>query len=149
MVGLLLVVFGILVAVFFDPVVNSFIFKVCNHLGYFNCIGFLSFCVDISVTVLTILRLHVMLYRYHKLYTFTFFYLHLESNVIFFSQELIIRNNTDMYEKWKEPPVVPHLQVYFFNISNKEEYLEGDKPVLQEVGPYCYRWGLVWLTLCY
>lgn len=65
----------------------------------------------------------------------------LESPVknVFFPQELIIRNNSDVYKKWKDPPIVPHLQIYFFNITNKEEFLEGDKPVFQEVGPYCYR----------
>ncbi|KAG0724300.1 Scavenger receptor class B member 1 [Chionoecetes opilio] len=56
----------------------------------------------------------------------------------FIFKELMIRNNSDMYKKWKDPPIVPHLQVYFFNVTNKEEFLEGDKPVLQEVGPYCY-----------
>ncbi|XP_050688443.1 lysosome membrane protein 2-like [Eriocheir sinensis] len=57
----------------------------------------------------------------------------------FINQELVIRNGSDMYKEWKNPPVVPHLQVYFFNVTNKEEFLAGDKPVFQEVGPYCYR----------
>ncbi|CAL4144053.1 unnamed protein product, partial [Meganyctiphanes norvegica] len=56
------------------------------------------------------------------------------------SKELVIRNNTQMYTAWKDPPVVPHLRMYFFNVTNHKEFLEnGDKPILQEVGPYCYR----------
>uniref|UniRef100_A0A0P4WMB1 Scavenger receptor class B member 1 n=1 Tax=Scylla olivacea TaxID=85551 RepID=A0A0P4WMB1_SCYOL len=79
-VGVLLIAFGVLITVMFDPMVNSLIFK-----------------------------------------------------------ELVIRNNTDVYKNWKDPPIVPHLKIYFFNITNKEEFLEGSKPVFQEVGPYCYR----------
>lgn len=40
MVGLLLVIFGVVVTVVFDPLVNSFIFKVCIFLGSLNGIGF-------------------------------------------------------------------------------------------------------------
>nr|XP_045623544.1 lysosome membrane protein 2-like isoform X2 [Procambarus clarkii] len=54
-------------------------------------------------------------------------------------QELVLENGTNVYQKWKLPPVVPYLFIYFFNVTNKEEFLEGSKPVLQEVGPYCYR----------
>ncbi|XP_071514706.1 lysosome membrane protein 2-like [Panulirus ornatus] len=57
----------------------------------------------------------------------------------FIYQELVLRNGTEVYQKWKNPPVVPHLCIYFFNVTNQEEFLSGDKPVLQEVGPYCYR----------
>lgn len=58
----------------------------------------------------------------------------------FIYKELVIRNNSQMYRAWKDPPVVPHLRVYFFNVTNHIEFLEnGDKPILQEVGPYCYR----------
>ncbi|XP_042228429.1 lysosome membrane protein 2-like [Homarus americanus] len=57
----------------------------------------------------------------------------------FVYKELVIRNGTDVYQTWKHPPVVPHLRIYFFNVTNKEEFLSGEKPVLQEVGPYCYR----------
>lgn len=79
-IGLLLVLFGILTVVLFDPFVNSFIHK-----------------------------------------------------------ELVIRNGTDVYQNWKLPPVTPHLRMYFFNLTNKEEFLKGSKPILQEAGPYCYR----------
>lgn len=54
-------------------------------------------------------------------------------------KELVIRSGSDMYQTWKHPPVVPHLRMYFFNLTNKQEFLDGAKPVLQEVGPYCYR----------
>lgn len=78
--GLVLLLFGILTVVLFDPFVNSFIYK-----------------------------------------------------------ELVIRNGTDVYQNWKHPPVTPHLRMYFFNLTNQEEFMKGSKPILQEAGPYCYR----------
>lgn len=56
------------------------------------------------------------------------------------SQELVLKNGSDIYEKWHRPPVVPHLLIYFFNVTNQEEFQLGSKPILEEVGPYCYRW---------
>ncbi|KAK3857753.1 hypothetical protein Pcinc_036012 [Petrolisthes cinctipes] len=66
----------------------------------------------------------------------------------FVYKELVLKKDSDIYEKWRLPPVVPHLLIYFFNVSNKEEFQLGDKPVLQEVGPYCYRehWEKVNIT---
>ncbi|KAK8737266.1 hypothetical protein OTU49_004416, partial [Cherax quadricarinatus] len=63
-------------------------------------------------------------------------------------KELVLQNGTDIYKKWKLPPIVPHLLVYFFNVTNAEEFLSGSKPVLKEVGPYCYRehWEKVNIT---
>ena len=29
---------------------------------------------------------------------------------------------------------------YFFNLTNKEDFEAGSKPILEEVGPYSYRW---------
>ncbi|XP_076065666.1 lysosome membrane protein 2-like [Oratosquilla oratoria] len=78
--GLLLLIMGILTAVFFDPLINSFIYK-----------------------------------------------------------ELILKNGTEMFEFWRNPPITPYLRMYFFNVTNKEEFLQGEKPILREIGPYSYR----------
>ncbi|XP_012664499.1 scavenger receptor class B member 1 isoform X1 [Otolemur garnettii] len=43
------------------------------------------------------------------------------------------------YNMWKEIPVPFYLSVYFFNILNPEEILKGEKPQVQERGPYVYR----------
>ena len=40
---------------------------------------------------------------------------------------------------WKEIPVPVYLSVYFFNIVNPEEIIQGQKPQVQERGPYVYR----------
>lgn len=41
---------------------------------------------------------------------------------------------------WKEPPVEPQLHVYIYNVTNANEFLNnGEKPALDELGPYVYR----------
>jgi len=44
-----------------------------------------------------------------------------------------------VYEYWHDPPTPIYLKVYMFNISNKDEFLQGQKAALNEVGPYIYK----------
>ncbi|KAF5927107.1 hypothetical protein HPG69_010609 [Diceros bicornis minor] len=44
------------------------------------------------------------------------------------------------YNMWKEIPVPFYLSVYFFNVLNPDEILQGEKPQVQERGPYVYRY---------
>uniref|UniRef100_A0A6A7G0B9 Scavenger receptor class B member 1 n=1 Tax=Hirondellea gigas TaxID=1518452 RepID=A0A6A7G0B9_9CRUS len=64
-------------------------------------------------------------------------------------EQMQIKNGTEMFENFVRPPVVPYLQIYFFNVTNHEEFLQGSKPMLQEVGPYSYRqeWEKVNVTI--
>ncbi|XP_032672860.1 scavenger receptor class B member 1 isoform X1 [Odontomachus brunneus] len=58
-------------------------------------------------------------------------------------KELVIREGGRTYKWWKDPPVVPRMQVYIYNVTNADEFLNnGEKPALQELGPYVYtqRW---------
>jgi len=43
-----------------------------------------------------------------------------------------------MFSAWLTPPIVPHLSVYVFNITNPEEVLVGLDPITEELGPYVY-----------
>uniref|UniRef100_UPI0040385A08 scavenger receptor class B member 1 isoform X1 n=2 Tax=Callospermophilus lateralis TaxID=76772 RepID=UPI0040385A08 len=43
------------------------------------------------------------------------------------------------FSMWKEIPVPFYLSVYFFEVLNPEEILQGGKPEVQERGPYVYR----------
>lgn len=52
---------------------------------------------------------------------------------------LVVEDGSEMYTNYKYPPVTPYMKVYFFNVTNPLEYLNGDKPVLKEVGPYVYK----------
>lgn len=63
---------------------------------------------------------------------------------------LVLRNDTDFAAIWANPPITPHLKLYFFNLTNPEKFFAGEQgPVVKEVGPYVYhqRWlkkDVVW-----
>ncbi|XP_068938944.1 scavenger receptor class B member 1-like isoform X1 [Petaurus breviceps papuanus] len=43
------------------------------------------------------------------------------------------------FEMWKEIPIPFYMSVYLFHILNAEEVLKGEKPHVEERGPYVYR----------
>lgn len=45
---------------------------------------------------------------------------------------------SEVAEAWMNPPVQPKLKIYYFNVTNPEEYLAGGKIKLEEVGPFVY-----------
>jgi len=56
---------------------------------------------------------------------------------------------TEIAEAWISPPVKPLLKIYYFNVTNPQEYLSGSKIHLEELGPYTYeeKWeriGVEW-----
>ncbi|CAL8277851.1 unnamed protein product [Merluccius merluccius] len=54
-------------------------------------------------------------------------------------KEVVLKNGTDSFEAWKDPPPPVYMQFYFFNLTNPLEVLQGDRPAVQEIGPYTYR----------
>ncbi|XP_033845493.1 scavenger receptor class B member 1 isoform X2 [Periophthalmus magnuspinnatus] len=48
-------------------------------------------------------------------------------------------NNEMTYTMWKDIPVPFFMSVYFFNVLNPKEILKGEKPMLEQRGPYVYR----------
>ena len=38
---------------------------------------------------------------------------------------LPITNGSETYRYWKDPPVHPTMFMYFFNLTNKQEFLDG------------------------
>jgi len=40
---------------------------------------------------------------------------------------------------WLVPPVQAHLSGYGFHVTNPEEVMRGEKPILKEVGPFVYK----------
>ncbi|CAH8451988.1 unnamed protein product [Heterobilharzia americana] len=44
-----------------------------------------------------------------------------------------------MYPEWLEPSVPVYAQFYFFNLTNPIEFQAGQKPCVQQLGPYTYR----------
>lgn len=58
-------------------------------------------------------------------------------------QELKLINNTQTYRLWQQIPAPLYMEVYLFNWTNVEESLQrGDKPILQQLGPYVFKYEL-------
>ncbi|XP_072366052.1 scavenger receptor class B member 1 isoform X4 [Scyliorhinus torazame] len=43
------------------------------------------------------------------------------------------------YTMWRDIPVPFYMSLYFFEVKNPQEILRGEKPVLEQRGPYVYR----------
>ncbi|XP_063166780.1 lysosome membrane protein 2 [Candoia aspera] len=53
-------------------------------------------------------------------------------------QVAVLRNSSETLEIWENPPSLL-LQIYFFNLTNPLEVLQGEIPIVKEIGPYTYR----------
>lgn len=65
-------------------------------------------------------------------------------------QQVTLESGHATYEQLKEPTLPVWKSIYFFNLTNPEEFHDGAAPVVVQVGPYSYRW--VWLvhsSACY
>lgn len=45
------------------------------------------------------------------------------------------------FKMWKDIPVPFYMSMYFFEVLNPDQVLQGAKPVLHQRGPYVYRLG--------
>nr|XP_006626722.1 PREDICTED: lysosome membrane protein 2 [Lepisosteus oculatus] len=54
-------------------------------------------------------------------------------------REIVLRNGTDAFEAWQNPPPPVYMQFYFFNLTNPAEVLQGESPAVEQIGPYTYR----------
>uniref|UniRef100_A0A8C7J0Y0 Scavenger receptor class B member 1 n=1 Tax=Oncorhynchus kisutch TaxID=8019 RepID=A0A8C7J0Y0_ONCKI len=55
-------------------------------------------------------------------------------------KNLVIDPKNEMsYTMWKDVPVPFFMTVYFFNVLNPTEVLAGEKPMVEQRGPYVYR----------
>jgi len=52
--------------------------------------------------------------------------------------KLALEPGSDVTNAWIKPPLSPFLKIYYFNVTNAEEYLSGGKLRVQEIGPYVY-----------
>ncbi|KAF3702120.1 Lysosome membrane protein 2 85 kDa lysosomal membrane sialoglycoprotein [Channa argus] len=54
-------------------------------------------------------------------------------------KEVVLKNGTEVFEAWENPPAPVYMQFYFFNLTNPQEMLDGERPAVVEIGPYTYR----------
>ncbi|XP_077165467.1 scavenger receptor class B member 1 isoform X2 [Paroedura picta] len=55
------------------------------------------------------------------------------------TQNVQIRPNSFLFNLWKDLPIPFHFSVYFFHVLNPNAVLQGEKPVVEQRGPYVYR----------
>lgn len=51
----------------------------------------------------------------------------------------MLQNGSEMYPMWQKLPVPIQFNAYLFNVTNPEEVHGGAKPIVQEIGPFCYK----------
>ncbi|KAM4635090.1 lysosome membrane protein 2 isoform 2-T3 [Polymixia lowei] len=54
-------------------------------------------------------------------------------------KEITLTEGSRVFETWKNPPPPVFMQYFFFNVSNVDDFLNGAKPMVTQVGPYTYR----------
>ncbi|XP_034565846.1 lysosome membrane protein 2c [Notolabrus celidotus] len=54
-------------------------------------------------------------------------------------KEIVLKNGSEAFKAWENPPAPIYMQFYFFNVTNPLEVLDGERPAVVEIGPYTYR----------
>ncbi|KAK8394388.1 hypothetical protein O3P69_006524 [Scylla paramamosain] len=52
--------------------------------------------------------------------------------------QMVLRQGGQKYESWVDTPVPVYYKVYVFNLTNPKQFMAGDRPRVQERGPYVY-----------
>ncbi|CAL8137067.1 unnamed protein product [Orchesella dallaii] len=53
--------------------------------------------------------------------------------------QIRLEEGGDLFQRWVDIPVPIYMKVYFFNVTNPDDVKRGEKPILDEVGPYVYQ----------
>lgn len=46
---------------------------------------------------------------------------------------------TDLFNQWLNPPIDVYMSFYLFDLKNGDDFINGEKPKFQEVGPFVFR----------
>jgi len=55
------------------------------------------------------------------------------------ASKVVLSPGSEVAAAWAEPPVTPLLRVYYFNVTNPQEFLTGERLEVEEVGPYTWQ----------
>ena len=64
---------------------------------------------------------------------------HVPAIVMQRSVPIVDRPQSKSFPGWLNPSLPIYMNFHFFNVTNVDEVLAGEKPVLEEQGPYVYR----------
>ena len=56
------------------------------------------------------------------------------------TQKVTITPGHATYEQLQNPTLPVWKDIYYFNLTNPDEFQAGRMPKLSEIGPYSYRW---------
>lgn len=68
---------------------------------------------------------------------------------IHYFQQLRITPGTMTREMFEKVPFAINFRVFVLNITNPDEVTAGEKPKLQEIGPYYFEWVLLHFSLIF
>lgn len=54
-------------------------------------------------------------------------------------QEIVLVEGSRVFDSWKTPPPPVYMEFFFFNFTNADQFSQGAKPEVTQVGPYTYR----------
>ncbi|TSK72060.1 Lysosome membrane protein 2 [Bagarius yarrelli] len=52
---------------------------------------------------------------------------------------ITLTEGSKVFQTWKNPPPPVFMEFFFFNVTNPDEFMDGRKPSLMQIGPYTYR----------
>ncbi|GAB1862091.1 Scavenger receptor class B member 1-like isoform X2 [Camponotus japonicus] len=60
---------------------------------------------------------------------------------LLYKWKITFNDGGEIFEIWRKPEVALYLKIYLFNVTNRDEYLDGRETKLrfQQVGPYVYK----------
>ncbi|KAK3555433.1 hypothetical protein QTP86_016116 [Hemibagrus guttatus] len=53
--------------------------------------------------------------------------------------EITLSEGSKVFQTWKNPPPPVFMEFFFFNVTNPDGFMAGEKPRLTQMGPYTYR----------
>jgi lysosome membrane protein 2 len=67
----------------------------------------------------------------------------------FIAEQVYLTNGSQGVTQWANPPAKILMNFYMFNLTNKDDFLKGSKPVFEQIGPYSYiknqtKYGFQW-----
>lgn len=54
------------------------------------------------------------------------------------AQKVLLTEGSESWGLWEKLPIPMNFKVYFFNVTNVDDIHKGEKPIVQEVGPFVY-----------
>lgn len=60
---------------------------------------------------------------------------------------MVLQEDSKLLEIWRRSIVPAKLKIHLFNVLNPEAVQQGDKPILEEVGPYIFEYVTLVLKL--